>query len=223
MYKNTTTSETSQNNVDNSSINSTSMSEQRLLTTTLVNDKVSSERNKNTTDKKSKTRAITNTTVPYNLTRVPNAVQSIKHNNDIANYVGIDVSNLSDFEVRDLIKNVYQPAKNHKFPPTPFGKKGEKRSFQYSCLKTFPWLRYSQDKNAAYCVSCVFFAKKFPDIKKVSNLVSEPFDYWPNATYLFRKHSAVFCFTHFCHFQQLACVYNTVLSQKQFSSREKSS
>ena len=89
---------------------------------------------------------------------------------------------LSYGEKVDLIKNVFVPEKNFRFP-------GTTRSFKYEWLLLFPWLCYSPSEDAFYCLSCVLFGHDFPTKAfRIKNLFSQPFRAWPSAVSYFRAH-----------------------------------
>ena len=75
---------------------------------------------------------------------------------------------LSYGEKVDLIKNVFVPEKNFRFPEAI-------RSFKYEWLLLFPWLCYSPSEDTSYCLSCVLFRHDFPTkASRVKNLYSQP-------------------------------------------------
>ena len=89
---------------------------------------------------------------------------------------------LSYGEKVDLIKNVFVPEKNFRFPETT-------RSFKYEWLLLLPWLCYSPSEDETYCWSCILFGHDFPTkASRVKNLFSQPFRAWPSAVSYFRAH-----------------------------------
>ena len=89
---------------------------------------------------------------------------------------------LSYGEKVDLIKNVFVPEKNFRFPETI-------RSFKYEWLLLFLWLCYSPSEDASYCLSCALFGHDFPTKAfRVKNLFSQPLRAWPSLVSYFRAH-----------------------------------
>ena len=64
------------------------------------------------------------------------------------------VDSLADSDVYDLVKNIWQPSNEYKFPS--HSTYGKYRKFNLSWLQKFPWLAYSGSLNAAFCVAFVF-------------------------------------------------------------------
>ena len=64
------------------------------------------------------------------------------------------VDSLADSDVYDLVKNIWQPSNEYKFPS--HSTYGKYRKFNLSWLQKFPWLAYSGSLDAAFCVACVF-------------------------------------------------------------------
>ena len=64
------------------------------------------------------------------------------------------VDSLADSDVYDLVKNIWEPSNEYKFPSHSIY--GKYRKFNLSWLQKFPWLAYSCSLDAAFCVACVF-------------------------------------------------------------------
>ena len=89
---------------------------------------------------------------------------------------------LSYGEKVDLIKNVFLPKKNLRFPET-------LRSFKNGWLLLFLWLCCSPSEDASYCLSFILFGHDFPTkASQVKNLFSQPFRAWVSAVSYFRAH-----------------------------------
>lgn len=116
----------------------------------------------------------------------------VTHKFDIANFINIELSSISNSEIYDIIKNVFVPAKYFKFPRKSFnGKDKNLRSFRYSWLEKFSWLCYSPSLDGGFCLPCVLFGRKFPSkLSKITNLFSSPLTYWPDACSALRKHES---------------------------------
>lgn len=57
-----------------------------------------------------------------------------------------------------MIKTVWVPPKNYKFPLLDINKKRGLR-FQAKWLDQYPWLNYSKEQLGSFCRSCVIFTK----------------------------------------------------------------
>ena len=87
-------------------------------------------------------------------------------------------------QVCSLIQNVFKPDNQYSFPKT------NGRSFRYDWLKLYPWLCYSPCEDGAFCLSCVLFGDRFPGkARKIQKLFAQPFKYWNNAIFTFRRHA----------------------------------
>ena len=65
---------------------------------------------------------------------------------------------MSDDVISDLIKNVFKPSNTFSFLVT----KG--RTFRLDWLQLYPWLCYSPSEDGAYCLPCVLFGNRFPNL-----------------------------------------------------------
>ena len=87
--------------------------------------------------------------------------------------------------------------KNFRFPQREFGKTSvAKRSFQPQWFERWSWLHYDEDKDLAFCFTCVV-AFQNNHLRSVSNLeqmfISTGFSNWKDATTKFNKHEASQC------------------------------
>ena len=84
---------------------------------------------------------------------------------DIGTYNAESIRQLGDEERLWSYNNAFRSDTYHAFP----AKKeyGKKRSFQYAWMKQFPWLCYSVSRNGGFCLSCVFFAKRFLNLSQI--------------------------------------------------------
>lgn len=70
------------------------------------------------------------------------------------------------------------------YPLTQF--ETQKRSFQENWFKSFKWLEYSSQKNAAFCFACRVFGKSL----RYDTLVNDGVSNWQKALSKFQKHKA---------------------------------
>ena len=90
----------------------------------------------------------------------------------------------------------HQP-KSFSFPQREFGKTSvAKRSFQPQWFERWSWLHYDEDRDLAFCFTCVV-AYQNNHLRSVSNLeqtfISTGFSNWKDATTKFNKHEASQC------------------------------
>ncbi len=107
---------------------------------------------------------------------------------DVAKFVG---KKFSDKDREELCRNCWMPPENFKFPVH-----SDKRRFIHSWMGTWPWLRYSQDKDGAYCLCCVLFIQDLFGVGRGSHqsaqrLVSLPLLNWRKATGVSDGHFSV--------------------------------
>ena len=96
--------------------------------------------------------------------------------------IGKKASHLSYGEKVDLIKTVFVPEKNFRFPKAI-------RPFKYEWLLLFPWLCCSHSENASYCLSCVLFDHDFPPkASRAKDLFQQPLRAWSSAASYFRAY-----------------------------------
>ncbi|XP_014352110.1 52 kDa repressor of the inhibitor of the protein kinase-like isoform X2 [Latimeria chalumnae] len=104
---------------------------------------------------------------------------------DIERYAGN--KQLTDETKYEVLKNVWIPPVNYKFPKKV--ENGKNRSFNASWLKQFQWLAYSPKHDGAFCVYCVLFAKAAGKIyHKLDKLYRTPLTYWTSACYKMKEH-----------------------------------
>ena len=95
------------------------------------------------------------------------------------------VDKLSEKSIFLMIKNTFSPSKDFQFPVVC------KRRFRLSWLDKYPWLRYSQSTNGAFCLPYVLFGNRFPSKSlKLKKLYLEPFDKWSDAIRSFSMHES---------------------------------
>lgn len=114
---------------------------------------------------------------------------SICNINDIGFVVRRKTSEvLEDDQKYRLIKNVWVPDSNYKFPAS--GKRNLR--FQINWFNKFKWLSYSELFNGTFCKYCVFFCNnsvgKGLSIK-TGQLVTEPFTNYKKALDSYQNHS----------------------------------
>ena len=128
--------------------------------------------------------------VPHDTVSAPctstSTVAGYVRENDVAFYRE-KVKKMSDDEISDLIKNVFRPSNKFSFPAT----KG--RTFRLDWLQLYPWLCYSPSEDGAYCLPCVLFGDRFPNIvfhrqNSLKKFFSQPFRNWSDAPRKFKKH-----------------------------------
>lgn len=99
-------------------------------------------------------------------------------NFDIAFYYN---RSLTEVEREDILHECWKPEPNFKFPIevifSGIDKRPKNLKFQYSWLRTFPWLAYSAKLDGAFCTFCVAFAKAGAGINSqtLGVLVRKPF------------------------------------------------
>ena len=95
------------------------------------------------------------------------------------------VIGMNNFQIQNLIRNVFKPDKSYYFPKT------NGRSFRYIWLEEFSWLCYSPTEDGAYCLPCALFGDRFrTKSANISKLFSKPLNRW-NAIYSFKRHAGV--------------------------------
>ena len=96
------------------------------------------------------------------------------------------VIGMNNFQIQNLIRNVFKPDKSYYFPRT------NGRSFCYIWLEEFSWLCYSLTEDGAYCLPCVLFGDRFR-IKSANifKLFSKPLNHKNDAIYSFKRHAGV--------------------------------
>ena len=77
----------------------------------------------------------------------------------------------------------FTPDSQYKFPRNSCG-----RSFQYSWLTKYPWLKYSEQDNGGYCLPCVLFSRSGSLRADPGVLVSNPLTNFRKALELLDKH-----------------------------------
>ena len=102
---------------------------------------------------------------------------------DIGDFVrsGGDVT---DHDKYQLTVNLFAPAPSYNFQQTTGG-----RSFQYSWLVKYPWLRYSEQDNGGYCLPCVLFARSTNLRSDPGMLVKNPLPNFQKALEFLNKHA----------------------------------
>ncbi|XP_057299572.1 uncharacterized protein LOC130630190 [Hydractinia symbiolongicarpus] len=102
---------------------------------------------------------------------------------DIGHYVN-KIDALNDHEKHKLLNKVWKPTQTHNF------EKDIKtnRKFKYAWFESFPWLVYSDLLKGAFCIHCVLFSKNAMKIGKMTQLCTQPFQDWRNATKVFKIH-----------------------------------
>lgn len=120
--------------------------------------------------------------------KINNTDDSICNINDIGNFVRRETSDvLEDDQKYRLIKNVWVPDSDYKFPAS--GKRNLR--FQINWINKFNWLAYSELLNGTFCIYCGFFCNnsvgKGLSIK-TGQLVTEPFTNYKKALESYRNH-----------------------------------
>ena len=96
------------------------------------------------------------------------------------------VIGMNNFQIQNLIRNVFKPDKSYYFPKT------NGRSFRYIWLEEFSWLCYSPTEDGAYCLPCVLFGDRFcTKCANIFKLFSKPLNHWNDAIYSFKRHAGV--------------------------------
>ena len=92
------------------------------------------------------------------------------------------------FDRYEVIKNVYVPSVDFKFPShVDYGKQ---RRFSHAWLRDHsPWLVYSKVLDGGFCLPCVLFARPQANVD-VGVLVTKPLTTFNKATEICRKHSS---------------------------------
>lgn len=87
----------------------------------------------------------------------------------------------------EVIKNVYVPSSEFKFPA--HDDYGKQRRFSHAWLQDHsPWLTYSKVLDGGFCLPCVLFARPQANVD-VGVLVTKPLTTFNKATEILRKHS----------------------------------
>ncbi|XP_057316227.1 52 kDa repressor of the inhibitor of the protein kinase-like [Hydractinia symbiolongicarpus] len=132
--------------------------------------------------------------------------------NDIASYMN-KVQNMEYSEIIKLINEVFIPDNNYKFPVK------DGRSFKFDWLKQYTWLCYSPAYDGGYCLPCVLFGNKFPNLlKNIRNLVTQPVNAKRCATTLFKNHEKTSSSVKSLH-QATFSLFTTYLSQHSGKSK----
>lgn len=107
---------------------------------------------------------------------------------DIGHYIN---RSLKQHEIEEILKKIWKPDQNYKFPITEQNKK--KLKFQYTWLHSFNWLSYSAKFDGVFCKFCVAFANNEAGInsQKLGALVKKPFCNWKHALETFKNHSTL--------------------------------
>lgn len=116
----------------------------------------------------------------------------LKHMNkyDIGAHILKNKHNLNNFDLTDVLKNIWKPNSAYQFPAKHFG--NQYRKFNISWFERWTWLEFSDIEKGAFCKYCVLFYKNECAGKgmnsRPTSLVTQPFDKWKNAVELFNKH-----------------------------------
>lgn len=112
---------------------------------------------------------------------------------DIGRYIQAEMSTK---EVEDAVRALsrgkkyailtkhFLPPAHYKFPGT--YENGCLRSFRYEYFKNRPWLKYSPQLDAAFCVACALFVN---DRSNKQSLVTKPFKKWARYTSVIVEHA----------------------------------
>lgn len=102
--------------------------------------------------------------------------------NDIASYRS-KVNIIKYDEILNLVQSVFIPDENFQFPLT------NGRAFKLIWLKKYSWLCYSPSLDGGFCMPCVLFGNKFPNLlRNVKNLVIQAVGAKASATTLCNSH-----------------------------------
>jgi len=93
---------------------------------------------------------------------------------------------LNDQQKYFLLKKHFVPSCNYEFPTREMNKL--QCHFQYSWLKRYPGLVYSESQNGGYHKYCFLFAKCEPSVKDLSVFVNSPFTNFKRASKIPRQH-----------------------------------
>ena len=85
------------------------------------------------------------------------------------------VSNLSDAEKYELLKNPFVPGNDYQYSAVKAG--GCNRAFRPQWLDTYPWLVFSPSLEGAFCKYCTLFVNPL-ERSKYGQLVNAPFITW---------------------------------------------
>ena len=98
-----------------------------------------------------------------------------------------NVEELSDYQIYDILKNIWKPNQDHIFPVHNYY--GRSRRFNYSWLQKFPWLSYSCLLDGTFCLPCVFFGRRIGlNSAKLEKLMKSAFCDWSCASRRFNDH-----------------------------------
>ena len=119
---------------------------------------------------------------------LPSSLPAVRDTTDVA-YFNSMVKGMTNYDIYNLVKNMFIPKENFSFPKTVSGKVS--RRFNYNWLKAHSWLSYSHSRNGAYCLPCVLFGDRFPTKNwKIKNLFLEPHCHWNDAKSKFSNHES---------------------------------
>ena len=91
-------------------------------------------------------------TSPHHLSQEPQAKKSRLNHSDLGAFVHSSHSSIADNDKYHLIREHFVPTLAYNFPQS-----SSRRSFQYSWLSKFQWLRYSEQNDGGYCLPCALF------------------------------------------------------------------
>ena len=119
---------------------------------------------------------------------------------------------LVDTEKHNVIKDLWKPPHNYKFPWNDSVKK--QRRFSYAWLEKYRWLAYSQKMDGVFCIFCSLFATASAGGGKGGHqraklLISEPYRNWKDCGENFRYHQeGELHKTSECKYREFLCVQN---------------
>ena len=99
------------------------------------------------------------------------------------NEVHLTINTLTAGNKYELLTKHIVPDEGHSFSLHSYGK--QQRSFNRAWLQKHPWLVYSFELDAAFCLNCVLFAKSR---EHLGQLVNSPFTNWKRALEKFADH-----------------------------------
>ena len=111
--------------------------------------------------------------------------QSVVSSGDFGKLVQLRTQ-FSDQQKYFLLKKHFVPSCNYEFPTREMNKL--QRHFQYSWLKRYPGLVYSESQNGGYCKYCFLFAKCEPSVKDLGAFVNSPFTNFKRASEILGQH-----------------------------------
>ena len=122
---------------------------------------------------------------PNHIIRVKRKKSRLNHS-DLGAFVHSSHSSIADNDKYHLIREYFVPTLAYNFPQS-----SSRRSFQYSWLSKFQWLRYSEQDDGGYCLPCVLFFRPTVSFRTAPEvLVTKPLTNFQKALAILKKHES---------------------------------